>query len=39
MINRALEAGMPFGWVAADETSDALKLSTAVEKVAYRDWL
>jgi SRSO17 transposase len=29
MIERAVKAGVPFAWVAADETSDAVKLSSS----------
>jgi SRSO17 transposase len=31
MIARAVEAGVPFSWVAADETSDAFKLSSVFQ--------
>ncbi len=30
MIERAVHAGVPFSWVAADETSDAVKLSSCL---------
>jgi hypothetical protein len=32
MIERAVAAGVAFGWVAGDETSDAVKLSSCVRK-------
>ena len=32
MIGRAREAGIPFSWVAGDETSDAIKLSSSQQR-------
>jgi hypothetical protein len=32
MLERAVQAGVPFGWFAADETSDAVKLSSCLGK-------